>query len=265
MALKAVNSSRLGGDTNRRFSGTTTVVGGHGKRSIGVPHTHLNWSAGWHAVADVTDRSSAPEGARHPVAFRLARKAGGLASRSEGNFAFALGTLNLAEGRNLEADTTITWSVPDAQLQLVVSASGSADFAFTVPNAVLSGALSAEGATTFAFSVGTATLGAIVDALASAGITFTGSGTATALGWIEGDITPFTELSPQNLAQSVLDAVIEDDVNLADVLRILLAHASGDATDLDSNPAFKSHDGTKTRLAGTISGGDRTITTFDPT
>lgn len=88
---------------------------------------------------------------------------------------------------------------------------------------------------------------------------------ATAIGHMEGDITPFTDLSPENLAASVLAAVVEDDVSLGDVLRILLAHAAGDATGLDTNPAFKSHDGSKTRVAGTISSGARTITTFDAT
>lgn len=42
-------------------------------------------------------------------------------------------------------------------------------------------------------------------------------------------------------------------------------HTAGNATGLDGNPAFKSMDGSKTRVAGTISGGTRTITAVDAT
>lgn len=264
MALLMANATRTG-SVNRMFSGVTTVAGGHRKQNIGVPHTHLNFASGEHSVSGVTSRASVPDGAQHPVAFKFARKTGNVASRYECAVAFSLGSLNLAEGRNLEATTAITWTVPAAQLQLVVSASGTAAITFTVANAALAGALDGSGTTTFAFSVGAATLGAIIDALATAGITFSTAATATAIGHMEGDITPFTDLSPENLAASVLDSVVEDDVSLAEVLRILLAHASGDATGLDTNPAFKSRDGSKTRVAGTISSGARTITTFDPT
>lgn len=264
MALLLANGTRTAG-VNRLFSGTTSVAGAHRKQNIGVPHTHLNFAAGEHSVSGVTSRASVPDGAQHPVAFKFARKTGNIASRYECAVEFDLGTLNLAEGRNLEATTAITWTVPAAQLQLVVSASGAAAITFTVANAALAGALDGAGTTTFAFTVSAATLGAIIDALATAGITFSTAATATAIGHMEGDITPFTDLSPENLAASVLAAVVEDDVSLGDVLRILLAHAAGDATGLDTSPSFKSHDGTKTRVAGTISGGDRTITTFDAT
>ena len=264
MALLLANGTRTAG-VNRLFSGTTSVAGAHRKQNIGVPHTHLNFAAGQHSVADVTSRASVPDGAQHPVAYKFARKTGNIASRYECAAAFTIGTLNLAEGRNLEATAAIVWTVPDAQLQLVVSAEGAAAITFTVANAALAGALDGSGTTTFAFTVSAATLGAIVDALATAGITFSGSATASAIGHMEGDITPFTDLSPENLAASVLASVVEDDVSLGDVLRILLAHAAGDATGLDTNPAFKSHDGSKTRVAGTISSGARTITTFDAT
>ena len=261
--LIAANASRLT-SLNRTYSGVATVAGGHRRQSIGqMTGPRRNWFAGEHASAE-TRTNGVPSGAQAPVAWLLPLKAGGIASRNEADVRVTVGTLALAEGRNIEGATTVTWSVPDAQLQLVVSASGTASISFTVGDAVLAGALSAQGATTFSFSVGTATLGAIVEALGAAGVTFSSSGTATAIGVLEGDITPFTELSPQNLAQAVLDASVEGDVKLAEVLRILLAYAAGDATGLDGSPAFKSRDGSKDRLAGTIAGGERTITTFDP-
>lgn len=72
-----------------------------------------------------------------------------------------------------------------------------------------------------------------------------------------------SELSQDDVTGAVLEAPIEGDLTLKQALRILLAHAAGDATGLDGNPAFKSLDGSVTRVAGTISGGNRTITTLD--
>jgi hypothetical protein len=73
------------------------------------------------------------------------------------------------------------------------------------------------------------------------------------------------ELSQDDVTGAVLEAKIEGNLTLKQALRLLLAVASGDATDLDTNPAFKSADGSKTRVAGTRSGGTRTITTRDGT
>lgn len=73
------------------------------------------------------------------------------------------------------------------------------------------------------------------------------------------------ELSQDDVTGAVLEAPVEGDVTLKQALRLVLAYIAGDATGLDGNPAFKSLDGTKDRIAGTISGGSRTVTTVDPT
>lgn len=73
------------------------------------------------------------------------------------------------------------------------------------------------------------------------------------------------QLSQDDVTGAVLESPIEGGLTLRQVMRVLLAHAAGDATGLDTNPAFKSQDGTKDRLAGTVSGGNRTITTLDGT
>jgi hypothetical protein len=218
----------------------------------------------WAGYAGISNRAGYSDGARNPVSWMMPPKGGAMSSRNNCRMAFSLGTLNLAEGRNIEGATTMTWSVPDAQLQLVVSAEGSATITFTVADAALAGALSGEGSASITFSVGDATLGAIVDAVGSVAMAFSASAEPRAIGHLAGNITPFTELSPQSLAQAVLDAVVEGDLKMAELLRILLATAAGDATGLDGSPAFKSRDGLTTRVAGTIVGGDRTITTFDP-
>lgn len=73
------------------------------------------------------------------------------------------------------------------------------------------------------------------------------------------------ELSQDDVTGAVLEAPVEGGLSLKGAIRLLLAVAAGDATGLDGNPAFKSVDGATTRVAGTRSGGTRTITTRDAT
>lgn len=70
--------------------------------------------------------------------------------------------------------------------------------------------------------------------------------------------------SAGDIAQATIQATIEGGLSLAEVLRLLLAVAAGDATGLDGTPAFKSVDGSKTRVEGTRLGGTRNITIKDP-
>ena len=72
------------------------------------------------------------------------------------------------------------------------------------------------------------------------------------------------QLSQDDVTGAVLEAPVEGDVSLKQALRLMLAYVAGNATGLDGNPAFKSLDGTKDRIAGTIVGGSRTVTTVDP-
>lgn len=207
MALLAANGTRVRTGPNRQFSGVTTVAGGHSKECLAVAGSRLNWSAGWHAIANVTDRTAVPDGAQHPVAWIPARKSGGLASRNAARAELTGGSLNLAAGRNLAGDVTFSLVAADADLQLVVSASGAATFSLTATPAVLAGVIAAVGAASASLTAADETLGAIVSAIGAATVTLTGAGTATALGHLEGDITPYTELSPENLAAAVWNAV----------------------------------------------------------
>lgn len=74
------------------------------------------------------------------------------------------------------------------------------------------------------------------------------------------------ELSQDDVTGAVLEAKIEGDLTLKQALRILLANAAGDATGLDgTSKVYKSAvDSAKTRLAGTVVAGTRTITILDP-
>lgn len=76
-------------------------------------------------------------------------------------------------------------------------------------------------------------------------------------------IVRVNELSQDDVTGAVLEAPIEGDLNLRQIMRLLLAYVAGDATGLDTNPVFKAQDGSTTRLAGTVSSGTRTVTTRD--
>lgn len=233
-----------------------------------------------------------PSGHLAPSSWVLPYKPGAMSSFTSCVVQFSTSTPTLAAGRNIDGNTTVTFTVNPADGQLVVSAVGSTSVAFTAA-ANLAGALSAQGAASFAFTVPNATLGAIVNAQGSAPITWSLSATPRAIGNLSGDITPFTELSPQSLADAVWSALanaytasgtmgellnsagsaadpllgtVEGTLTLRDVQRILLAVAAGNATGLEgSSMVFKSQDGTKDRVEASYTTGDRTVTSIDPT
>lgn len=78
-----------------------------------------------------------------------------------------------------------------------------------------------------------------------------------------GAIILVNQLSQDDVTGAVMESVVEDGLTLRQAMRLVLAYIAGDATNLDTNPVFKSQDGSITRLAGTITGGTRTITTKD--
>lgn len=74
------------------------------------------------------------------------------------------------------------------------------------------------------------------------------------------------ELTQDDVTGALLTAQIEGGLTFRDVLRLMLAVTAGNATGLEAgNPAFKSVDGSKTRVAATYSAGNRSGSSLDPT
>jgi len=72
------------------------------------------------------------------------------------------------------------------------------------------------------------------------------------------------EFTQDDVSGGVLNAVVEGDLTVAATLRLLLSQATGNAAGLDGGAiSFRSLDGSKVRVAGTVSGGTRTVTTRD--
>jgi hypothetical protein len=162
------------------------------------------WGARRNQTAAFGELAGQPDGTTHPSSWLMALQAGRISSRStQITFsAAASGTLGLPA----TGSTSITFTVPPADLQLVVSASGSTSITFSTTGS-LAGALAAQGAASFSFTVPSATLGAIINAQGNAPITWSLSATPRAIGVLSGDITPFTELSPQSLSAAVWEAL----------------------------------------------------------
>lgn len=225
MALVGANGSRYGLGPARSWSGVASIAGGYRREHLERTSARFNYYAGEATVTGETAKSGVPNGARHPVAWLPPRTAGGLSAYTGTDVTFTVGTATLAAGRNIDGTTTFTFSVPNAALELVVSAVGSATVTFTA-SGTLAGALSGAGTAAVTFTVSTATLGAIVDALGSSTVTFSGAATPSAIGHLEGDITPFTELSPQSLAAAVWSALAASN-NVAGTMGEVLNAAGG--------------------------------------
>ena len=207
-----------------------------------------------------------PSGHLPPSSWSMARTAGALSAINEATFALTPDALNLAEGRNIAGDTSFTFTLPNADLQLVVSADGSATFTFSQSGA-LAGALDAAGSATATFTVGAATLGALIDAIAAATFALTGTATPTAIGTLAGDITPFTELSPENLANAVWTRIIESGFTAEEIMRLLASVAVGktdiDTSGIDPVVTFRDLDDTKDRVTATMLGSERATVVLD--
>ena len=78
-------------------------------------------------------------------------------------------------------------------------------------------------------------------------------------------VFPDVPTAEENAAATIA-ALIEGGLSVRDVLRLVLAVTTGDATGLEgSSMAFKSLDGTKNRVEATYSSGARDVTMLDAT
>jgi hypothetical protein len=192
-----------------------------------------NLAAGDAKVSGVTDRAGVPSGYRHPGAWVLPRKPGGLrafrALEGDGTL-----TAGIAGGVNGTVTMTGTGSV-SATAQLVVSAVATITGSGTVSAnllAILNGT---------ATLTGTSTVAAELDALGFMLSTLTGTGTLTApnygTGTLEAEIQPFTELSPQSLAGAVWSALTADNVDAGSMGEALRAVRAILANRVVTDPA----------------------------
>lgn len=175
--------------------------------------------------ASIPDQWGLPVG--YSSGWMLPRKAGYIVAFSENSIG---GTGNAVMGVNGSGTFTITLST-GAELSLVVSSSGLCNISLTLNgNAV--GALYANGSSGINL-LATGTLGAVAFSTGNGTITLTASANIKALGQMTGEMTPFTELSPQGLAQAVWDS-LASEYNTLGTMGAKLNTASSGGVDMNA-------------------------------
>ena len=254
--LICANGMRLASGPNRMFSGVTTNAGGY--RSETPSGQNFN------RYQAFDPKTSTPDGARHPVAWVPAQKAGGMASRNV-ILGDAAVTANGAMGVNAESALDGIGQITNAPLQLVVSAVAALAGSGSIDTAGLAGKLEAVAAL-----AGSGDLTAAIGALAGIFADLDGDGALTAtiraLGYMEAEVTPFTELSPQSLAAAVWANIIESGLTAEEAMRLIAAATAGKvsgggtATNTIRNAVADSKD----RIVATVDvDGNRTAITYD--
>lgn len=160
----------------------------------------------------ISRANAVPNGYTNPYCWVMPQNNGGMAS-----FKFLSGTLSssidISGGKNAESSLSAYISVTNADMGLIISMAASLSASLSTTNAELAAVLEmiADGLS----ATGTLTtpiLGAIAGitaSLSAAGTLTTGS-LADSPGWLSADILPYTELSPENLAAALLNALLAD-------------------------------------------------------
>lgn len=226
---------------------------------------------GYFAPQDVTNieqvkRDSLPTGTNSPYALMMGDK-GGLLSATTTINGSGLITSALTKGINIaSSDLNGSGTITNASLSLITQ---------------IASALSGSGVLTSSL-VGTlqmaANLAGSGDITGSMGLisniasSLNGSGALVGAlrgtASLEADITPFTTLSPENLANAVWNKLIEGSYSTGDVLKLLSAVAAGKTTIVDlgggqATVTFRDINDTTDRVVADMTGSERTNVTID--
>lgn len=173
----------------------------------------------------------------------------GTATGYAGRFMTADGSATGSGSANVDAVTNI---IADGS----ATGSGSADVGGVV-NIVADGSASGSGSVD---------MGAIINLLASGSASGSGSVTLTALANIIAEGGGGSELSPENLASSLLDeADIETGYSMREALRLILSSAAGKLSGAETTTiTIKNVVDDKNRIVATVdANGNRTSVTYD--
>ncbi|MBK9441407.1 MAG: hypothetical protein IPN53_08875 [Comamonadaceae bacterium] len=116
------------------------------------------------------------------------------------------GAGSLLQAAPMVGSGSLSWATADASLSLVVSLSGSAAITWSTPAGVLKMVIGLAGAGSFTLT-GAAGLSLIVPFQGNGAFGLSGAGDLRGILRMAGGWTPYTELSPQNLAREVWQAV----------------------------------------------------------
>lgn len=156
-------------------------------------------------------------------------KVGGMAGK--GSFAFTI-TGNILSGGPMTGAGSFALAAPDASLAMISSMSGSGAWSLVKGIAALSGVVTLTG--TGAMSInGQGNLGATVPMSGTGAWSLTGAGDVRMKLSMTGGWTPYTELSPENLAANVWGA-LATSFNDAGTMGAKLNTASSGGVDMNA-------------------------------
>jgi hypothetical protein len=226
------------------------------------PQKRLAYFAG----PNIAATSSVPEGGfQSAVSILPPLVAGGIAAASNATDISFSQTGSALAGGPVEGGGTITVT-QDGGLSLQVTLAGDGSIAVTQDGALaLTIGLAADGA--FALT-GAGGLSMIVPAEGVASFALSGAANLKGNLSLSGDIVPFTELSPESLANAVWNSLLEGSYTAKGLLRLIAAVNAGktDITDLGGGSAtvtFRDLNDTKTRVTASMTGSERTTVTKD--
>jgi hypothetical protein len=211
--------------------------------------------------------NATPSGYVAPYAWIPAQVGGGMASFT---ILEASGTVtgSLAGGRNIEAALSASMTLTPPQLQLIVALAAALSASGTLTPPTLAGVLFASASITASGTLTPPTLGALISATAALSASGSLAATARADGFMEAAISNAASADAPTAdanAAAVMAYVLENGLDVAGVLRVLLSFVAGDGTMPSGAGAYEflAQDGTTPRIEGTISGDTRTVTTVD--
>jgi hypothetical protein len=185
--------------------------------------------ARFNGVANFARTASIPEGYAPKGAHVLPRKAGGMVGVAYNTLT---GEGNLLQGGPMTGGFAASFTASDASLSLIVSMTGTATIQWTTSPGTLSLTIGMNGSGSFSLT-GSGGLSMIVPFDGAFTSSFTGAADLKGLLSMQGEWTPYTELSPENLARSVWDAVAAQ-YNETGSMGQKLNTASSGGVDLDA-------------------------------
>jgi hypothetical protein len=131
-------------------------------------------------------KSAIPYGHLSPSAWVLPKRAGGMSSRNVTTLTAAPTGLAVG-GVTADAATSFSFTVADADGQLISSGTGTASLTFTVANLLLTASLNGTGSSAFTITSNTPLLGAEASVIGDAVLSFTATLTPYAIGNMVGN------------------------------------------------------------------------------
>lgn len=212
--------------------------------------------------------TSTPSGYVAPYAWIPAQVGGGMATfttlRAGGSLVAAL-----SGGRNISAALSASGTLTPPEMALIVSMAATITATGVLTPPVLAGVIFAAASLSASGSLNAPTLGAIVSGAAALSASGSLSASIRADGLMSAAISNAAASdapTADEIAATIMSYVVEDGLDLAALLRVLLSAHAGNATLPESGSGsyeFLARDGTTPRVAGTIAAGVRTVTDVD--